>query len=45
MRDAYRCYVNGTATSLRVLKEIRGLLVDVNGQHAALSIRYALAAT
>ncbi|KAL0049069.1 hypothetical protein WJX82_005500 [Trebouxia sp. C0006] len=34
-----RCYVNGTATSLRVLRELRAALVDVNGQHAALSIR------
>ncbi|KAL0026315.1 hypothetical protein WJX77_010508 [Trebouxia sp. C0004] len=34
-----RCYVNGTATSLRVLRELRAALVDVNGQHTALSIR------
>ncbi|KAL3146260.1 hypothetical protein ABBQ32_002962 [Trebouxia sp. C0010 RCD-2024] len=34
-----RCYVNGIATSLRVLREIGSSLVDVNGQHAALSIR------
>lgn len=31
--------MNGTATSLRVLREIGSSLVDVNGQHAALSIR------
>ena len=31
--------MNGTATSLRVLREIGSSLVDVNGHHAALSIR------
>ena len=34
--------MNGTATSLRVLREIGAALVDVNGQHAALEIRSAL---
>ena len=35
-----RCFVNGTATSLRVLREIGAAIVDVNGQNAAGSIRY-----
>lgn len=34
-----RCSLNGTPTSLRVLREVGRLLVDVNGQHAALSLR------
>ena len=34
-----RCYVNGVATSLRVLREIGNALVDVNGQHAAQTVR------
>jgi DNA repair ATPase RecN len=34
-----KCSLNGTATSLRVLKEIGRVLVDVNGQHAALSMK------
>lgn len=34
-----RCSLNGIATSLRVLREIGRALVDVNGQHAALSIK------
>ena len=34
-----RCYVNGVATSLRVLREIGIALVDVNGQHAAQTVR------
>eukprot|EP00887_Chlorella_sp_A99_P005825 scaffold1.g5825.t1 len=34
-----RCSVNGSPTSLRVLREVGRLLVDINGQHAALSLR------
>ncbi|KAK9819715.1 hypothetical protein WJX72_001582 [[Myrmecia] bisecta] len=34
-----RCFVNGAATSVRVLRELGALLVDVNGQHAAFSVR------
>ncbi len=34
-----KCFLNGTATSLRVLREIGRVLVDVNGQHAALSMK------
>ncbi|MEW5306991.1 MAG: hypothetical protein WDW36_009414 [Sanguina aurantia] len=34
-----RCYINGTPTSLRVLRALGALLVDTNGQHAALSLR------
>ena len=37
MRSA--CYVNGTATSLRVLRELGSALVDVNGQNSAQSLR------
>lgn len=36
-----KVYVNGAATSLRVLKELGGLLVDTNGQHASLGLRDA----
>ncbi|CAL8460865.1 g396 [Coccomyxa elongata] len=34
-----RCFVNGVSTSLRVLKELGAALVDVNGQHAAQTLR------
>ena len=34
-----RCFVNGAATSLRVLRELASELVDVNGQHSAQSLR------
>ncbi|GAX72980.1 hypothetical protein CEUSTIGMA_g432.t1 [Chlamydomonas eustigma] len=34
-----RCYVNGVATSLRVLRDLGTLLVDGNNQHAALALR------
>lgn len=34
-----RCFVQGAATSLRVLRELGAVLVDINGQHAALSLR------
>lgn len=34
-----RCYVQGTATSLRVLRELGAALVDINGQHSAISLR------
>lgn len=34
-----KCSLNGTATSLRVLREIGRALVDVNGQHAALNMK------
>lgn len=34
-----RCFVNGAATSLRVLRELAAELVDVNGQHSAQSLR------
>lgn len=34
-----RCFVNGAATSLRVLRELAVELVDVNGQHSAQSLR------
>ena len=37
----HRCYVNGVATSLRVLRELGGALVDFNGQHAAQGLREA----
>ena len=37
MRSA--CYVNGAATSLRVLRELGNALVDVNGQNSAQSLR------
>ena len=37
-----RCFINGAATSLRVLRELGRALVDVNGQHAALSLRLVL---
>lgn len=42
MHALCRCFVNGTATSLRVLREIGAAMVDVNGQNAAGSIRYVL---
>jgi hypothetical protein len=32
--------VNGVAVSQRVLRELGGILVDVNGQQAAQSLRY-----
>ena len=38
-RCCSRCLLNGSPTSLRVLREVGRLLVDVNGQHAALSLR------
>lgn len=34
-----RCSVNGVSTSLRVLRELGAALVDVNGQHAAQTLR------
>lgn len=34
-----RCFVNGAATSLRVLRELAAELVDVNSQHSAQSLR------
>lgn len=34
-----KCVVNGAHTSLRVVRELANLLVDVNGQNAALSLR------
>jgi hypothetical protein len=37
-----RCFVNGAATSLRVLRELAAELVDVNGQHSAQSLRCQL---
>ena len=37
--SARRCHVNGVATSLRVLRELGLSLVDVNGQHAAQTLR------
>ena len=38
----HRCYVNGVATSLRVLRELGVALVDFNGQHAAQSLRHVI---
>ena len=34
-----RCSINGHSTSLRVFKELGALMVDVNGQHAAQTLR------
>ena len=34
-----KCSLNGVATSLKTLKEVGRALVDVNGQHAALSMK------
>lgn len=34
-----RAFINGSPTSVRVLREVGQLLVDVNGQHAALSLK------
>lgn len=34
-----KCFVNGSPSSVRVLREVGQLLVDVNGQHAALSLK------
>ena len=34
-----KCSLNGAATSLRVLRELGRALVDVNGQHAAISLK------
>ncbi|GAB4813044.1 hypothetical protein N2152v2_000090 [Parachlorella kessleri] len=34
-----RCFLNGVPTSVRVLREVGRLLVDVNGQHAALALK------
>lgn len=34
-----RCSVNGTTTSLRVLREIGNLLVDVNGQNSSQALK------
>lgn len=36
-----RCFLNGTPTSVRVLREVGRALVDVNGQHATVSLRDA----
>lgn len=33
-----KCFINGAATSLRVLREI-GRLIDLNGQHASLRLK------
>ena len=37
-----RCFVNGAATSLRVLRDLGGLLVDSNAQHSAMALRYVV---
>ncbi|CAL5219355.1 g1171 [Coccomyxa viridis] len=34
-----KCSINGYSTSLRVFRELGALLVDVNGQHAAQTLR------
>lgn len=34
-----RCAVNGTGTSLRVLREVASTIVDVNGQNSSLTLR------
>ncbi len=34
-----RVFLNGAASSLRVLRELGQLLVDSNGQHSALALR------
>jgi DNA repair ATPase RecN len=34
-----KCFLNGSSTSLRVLREIGRALVDVNGQHASLNMK------
>ena len=34
-----RCFINGAATSVRVLKELGRALVDVNGQNASQTIK------
>lgn len=34
-----RCYINGVATSLRVLRELGSVLVDTNGQHSSQSLK------
>lgn len=36
-----RCFVNGVATSLRVLRELGATFVDVNGQGSAVAVRGA----
>lgn len=35
-----RCYVNGAATSQRILRELGAMMVDANIQHSALALRY-----
>jgi DNA repair ATPase RecN len=34
-----RVVINGVPSSLRVLRALSGLLMDINGQHAALALR------
>ena len=34
-----RCFINGAATSLRVLRDLGGILVDANTQNAALTLK------
>ena len=34
-----RCFINGAPTSLRVLRDLGGLLVDANAQNAALALK------
>lgn len=34
-----RCFINGAATQLRVVRQLGAALVDVNGQNASLSLR------
>jgi hypothetical protein len=34
-----RCFINGALTSMRVLRTVGALLVDTNGQHAAIGLR------
>lgn len=34
-----RCFLNGAATSLRVLRELGALIVDSNSQHASIGLR------
>lgn len=34
-----RCFVNGAPVTLRALRALGGLLVDLNGQHSSLALR------
>lgn len=36
-----RVFINGAASSLRVLKELGAMLVDTNGQHSSLALKDA----